>query len=131
MIETIPDLPPHTVGFRASGTITRADYHDLILGPVHAGLDAVDGGKLNLIGATDDDVHGIDLGALWEDTKAAGTIGLKHRSDWGRIAMVSDKEWLRKALAGFGWLTPGELRAFDADQLDAARAWIAETAGDR
>jgi hypothetical protein len=126
MIETIPDLPPHTVGFRASGTLTATDYHDGILGPVHAGLDEASGShKLNLIFETANDFSGLDLGALWEDVKAAGTIGTRHRTDWGRIAIVTDKAWMQRGVAGFGWVAPGEIRVFDAGELDAARSWIA------
>jgi SpoIIAA-like len=53
-----------------------------------------------------------DAGALWEDVKAAGEIGLKHRSAWGRMALVTDKDWIRHGVSAFGWLSPGELRVF-------------------
>jgi hypothetical protein len=34
--------------------------------------------------------------------------------------------WIRNAIGGFGWLYPGELRVFALDQLEVAKAWIAE-----
>jgi SpoIIAA-like len=42
--------------------------------------------------------------------KAAGSVGLKHRSSWERLAVVTDKDWMRHGIAAFGWLIPGEVR---------------------
>jgi hypothetical protein len=41
-------------------------------------------GKLNNYFELADDFHGLDLGALWHDMKAVGSVGLKHRSSWER-----------------------------------------------
>ena len=72
------------------------------------------------------DFHGLDLGALWEDVKAEGSVGLKHHASWERFAVVTDKDWMRNAIAAFGWVSPGELRVFEPDQLEPAKAWLAE-----
>jgi hypothetical protein len=123
MIETLTDLPPSTVGWRASGTISREEYDEQILGPIHDGIRS--GDKLNLIFVTADEFGGLDLGALYEDTKASGAIARKHRHDWGRIAVVTNEEWMRKAIHVFGWLVPGDHKVFGQDELDAAKSWIA------
>ena len=52
--------------------------------PIHAALDR--GEKLNIYSELAGDFDGLDLGALWEDVKAAGSVGLKHRSSWQRMA---------------------------------------------
>jgi hypothetical protein len=122
VIEEIPDLPPNTIGFRASGTITRDEYHDQIVTALRSALGH---GTVNVMFETAPDFRGLDLGALWEDTKAARTIGLKHLSDFGRIAVVTDKDWMRHAVSGFGWLSPGEYRVFEPDESDEARRWLA------
>jgi hypothetical protein len=122
MLEEIPDLPPNTIGFRASGTITRDEYHDQIVTALRSALEH---GTVNVMFETAPDFKGLDLGALWEDTKAARTIGLKHLSDFGRIAVVTDKDWMRHAVAAFGWLSPGEYRVFEPGQGDEARRWLA------
>ena len=122
MIETIPDLPPRTIGLRASGKITRDEYHDQILAPLR---EALAQGRVNLVFETAPDFSGLDLGALWEDMKAAGTIGFQHLSDWGRIAVITDKEWMRNAISGFAWLSPGEYRVFEPGDREGAIRWIA------
>ncbi len=55
--------------------------------------------------------------------KAAGSVGLKHRSSWQRMALVTDKDWVRHGASAFGWLAPGELKLFEPSETDAARAW--------
>ena len=124
MVEVLSDLPPGTFGFRVSGTVTRDEYHQM-LDPVLAALER--GETVNLLTVADDEFHGLDLQALWEDLKAAPSVGLKHRKAWRRLAIVTNKDWMRHAISGFGWLYPGEMRVFELDELDAAKAWVAET----
>ena len=31
---------------------------------------------------------------------------------------------MRHAIAAFGWVSPGELRVFEPDELEAAKAWV-------
>ena len=123
MIEKLGDLPFGVVGFRASGTITRDEYHEMMK-PVYSLLEQ--GGPVNLLFVVDDDFSGLELAALWEDMKAAGSVGLKHRSAWKKMALLTNKDWIRHGAAGFGWLAPGELRVFDLDQTTEAIAWLAE-----
>jgi hypothetical protein len=57
--------------------------------------------------------------------QAAGSVGLKHRKAWGRMAMITDKDWIRHGISAFGWISPGELRVFEPAQRDEAIAWVA------
>jgi hypothetical protein len=123
LIDEVTDLPPGTLGFRASGKITNDEYRRMIE-PVYAALER--GDKLNVYFELADDFDGFDLGALWQDAKAAGSIGSKHRS-WQRMALVTDKDWVKHGASAFGWLAPGELRLFEPAERDAARAWLGET----
>ncbi len=121
MIERIADVPDGVIAFRASGKITRDEYH-LMIEPVRAAIEQ--GEQINFLFATDPGFSGLDLEALWEDVKAAGSIGLRHRGAYGRFAVVTDKDWMRNAISAFGWISPGDLRVFDPDQLDQAKAWV-------
>jgi hypothetical protein len=58
-----------------------------------------------------------------EYLKAAGTVGLKHRSAWERLAVVTDKDWIRHGVAAFAWVIPGEIRVFDPGELENAKPW--------
>jgi SpoIIAA-like len=124
MVEQLADMPPGVIGVRMSGKVTGAEYHELV-DPVLEALDR--GEQVRYLVVTSPDFEGLDLDALWQDVKTAGSVGLKHRKAWERFALVTDKDWMRRAVAAFGWLSPGELRVFDPDQLEDAKAWVAAT----
>jgi hypothetical protein len=125
MIERLDDLPGGVLGFRGSGKITRDEYREM-MAPIYATLER--GEKLNIYFELAGDFDGLDLGALWEDLKAAGSVGLRHRSSWQKMALVTDKDWIRHAAAAVGWLAPGEFRLFDPGETAGARTWIAQPA---
>jgi hypothetical protein len=124
MVEQVQGMPPGTLGFTLSGKLSREEYFQ-ILDPIRAQLER--GEQVSFLVATAEDFHGLDLGALWEDVKVAGSVGLKYRSSWERLALVTDEEWMRHGVAAFGWLIPGEIRVFDPDELEAAKAWTGGT----
>jgi hypothetical protein len=124
MVELLTDMPPGTIGVRMSGKVTGDEYHELV-DPVLEALDR--GEQVRYLVVTAPDFDGLDLDALWQDLKTAGSVGLKHRKAWERFALVTDKDWMRRAVAAFGWLSPGELRVFDPAELEDAKAWVAAT----
>ena len=123
MVERIDGLPEGVLGFRLTGKLSRDEYHELMK-PILAALER--GEKLKLLVELPDDFAGLDLGALWEDMKAAGSVGLKHRSAWQRFALVTDKDWVRHGVSAFGWVSPGELRVFEPGEREQAVAWVSE-----
>ena len=125
MIERITDVPPNVIAFRASGRVTGPEYHQFV-DPVREALSR--GETVNYLFVTEPDFSGLDMPALWEDVKTAGSIGLKHRGQWGRFAVVTDKDWIRHGISVFGWIFSGELRVYDPDELDRAKAWVAASA---
>jgi hypothetical protein len=82
MLERIEHLPGGVLGFRLAGPVTAAEYRDRLVRPLREALAG--GTKLNLYVELDDD-FGLDLGAMWEDVKTAGS-GLGHRSACLRLA---------------------------------------------
>ena len=54
----------------------------------------------------------------------------QHRVPFGRrpqrFALVTDKDWVRRGVAVFGWVSPGEMRVFADGERDQAAAWLAE-----
>jgi hypothetical protein len=119
LLEKISDVPDSVVGFRASGELTSDDYRHVLVPAVEAALQSRD--KLRLLYLLGDDVTGFSAGAAWQDTK----IGMEHVTRWEKIAVVTDREWLRHSVSIFGHLIPGEIRAFPAAEEGDARAWVA------
>lgn len=118
MIEPIPALPDHVVGFVAKGEVTADDYEQRLVPAIEEALATHD--KIRLLYVFGPDFTGYSGGAMWED----GKLGLSHLTRWERIAVVSDQPWIRHAVNVFGYLMPGEVKAFEyADEADAS-AWI-------
>ena len=68
-----------------------------------------------------DRFEGFAAGALWDDTK----YGFSHFKGWGRVALVTDVDWMRHLTNVFGWIAPKGIKVFPTSELDAAKAWAA------
>jgi SpoIIAA-like len=56
-------------------------------------------------------------------------LGVSHFLEWERSALVTDVEWMKhlaKFFGFFGFLLPGEWRAFPTAEAGTAREWIVE-----
>ncbi len=122
MIEPLEGLPEGTIGFRATGRVSRDEYRDVLLPPMRAAAEA---GEVRMVFAIGPGFEGFEPGALVEDTKAGVTLGIGHPHAWKRTAIVTDVEWITKTIHMFGWITPGELMVRDLDGLEEAKAWVA------
>ncbi len=120
MIEQMQGLPAGTLGFRAIGQVTAADYERVIVPDVEAAFAL--NRKLRLIYHIGEDFTGFDPGAMWDDTK----LGMRHLSGWDRVALVTDVPWLRMTATAMGFAVPAEFRLFGNAQLAEARSWISE-----
>jgi SpoIIAA-like len=122
MIERIADMPEGTIGFRATGNLTRDDYTEAL---EPAMREAVDAGDVRMLFVIGPEFEGFDAGALAEDAKFGFGFGLMHPSAWKRTAIVTDLGWIRHAMHLFGWMSPGEVAVYGLDREDEARAWVA------
>jgi SpoIIAA-like len=123
MVERIPDMPQGTIGFRASGELTREDYDTTLLPPLQEAVERDE--SIRLLFELGPDFEKFSPRALLADTKTGVTLGLGHLSAWRRTALVTDVEWIRRAVELLGWMTPGELRLFSTGEVDEAKAWVA------
>jgi hypothetical protein len=120
MLTLIPDLPEGVVGVEAQGQVAASDYEQVLVPAVDAARQAAGEGKVRLLYVLGSDFPDYTSGAAWEDTK----LGLGRIRSWERIAIVSDADWLRRAVHGLGWMMPGDVKVYGADEVDAARAWV-------
>jgi len=121
MIERIEDMPAGTVGLRAQGKLTKRDYRE-VLEPALS--EAVESGELRLLFVLTD-FGGLEPGAWIEDVKTGLRVWMRDHSAWRRFALVTDVEWVAKAMQMFTWLTPGEVMIGDLDSLQEATSWVA------
>jgi hypothetical protein len=122
MVERLPDMPPGTLGFRATGPITREDYADVLVPELQKALDA--GGRLRTLYVIED-LDEIEPSALWADSKLGFDLAVRHHDAWERSAIVTDIEWMARATRMFAWMIPGEVRVLALAELEQAKAWVA------
>ena len=121
MIERLEGMPAGTVGLRASGKLTRDEYREVLEPALREGIDT---GELRLMFVLAD-FDGIEPAAIPEDVKTGLSAWLGHHSAWKRFALVTDVEWVAKAMHMFAWMTPGEVRIYELDEAEDAKAWVA------
>src|SRR4051794_20366278 len=107
MVTVIPASAVGALAFVISGRLTRADYEEVLLPPIRETIAR--GDQIRVL-AVIDDFRGLEAGALLEDLKAAAKLGSGQRALASYFAVVTDTDWIRRAIALFGWIVPGEIR---------------------
>jgi hypothetical protein len=125
VIEPLEGMPAGTIGFRASGRVTREEYRERLLPAMR---EAAEHNEVRMVFAVGPGFERFEPGALAEDTKAGITLGIGHPHAWKRTALVTDVDWIARALHMFAWLTPGEVKLYELARLEDAKRWVA--AGD-
>lgn len=122
MLQLITDLPPHVVGVRATGEVTKADLDSVLIPAIDDLAQRHD--SVHYLLVLDTNLSNWTAGAWLADTWA----GLKHLPTWmsskTRIAVVSDKESLNKLNNMVSKLVPGEIRGFRSEELETAKQWV-------
>ena len=118
MIEPISGLGEGALGFKLSGKLHDEDYKKFV-----PAIDAAaaKGEKVRLL-AQFHDFHGWDAKALWDDIKFSTT----HCTKIERIALVGEKKWEEGMAKVCKPFTMAKIKYFDASEIDAAKAWLAE-----
>jgi len=121
MIEILKDLPANVVGFRASGIVTKEDYHEVVSPEVSRLVKRTD--TLNFLLLLDTDIENFTTGAWVQEAM----IGLKNLTKWNRSAIVTDSDAVINFTNGFTYLVPGEFMGFKKENYKAAVSWISGT----
>jgi hypothetical protein len=121
MIELMDGMPDGTLGFRVGGKLERSDYTDVMVPELRNAVEQ--GGELRTLFLIDR-LEKMEPSALWEDAKTGFDLGMRHHSAWKRTAMVTDQEWLVRAMQLMAWMAPGEFRVFPSAELEQAKAWV-------
>jgi hypothetical protein len=121
MVERIDDMPTGTIGFRASGKLTRADYREALEPDLRK---AAESGEIRMLFVLTT-FEGLEPGAWFDDIKTGLGLGIGHHSAWKRSAIVTDVDWIGKAFRLFAWMTPGEVEVYGLSRLEEAKSWVA------
>jgi hypothetical protein len=119
VINLLSDLAEGVVGIEAVGHVEADDYTRIVEPAVRDALERSD--KVRLLYVLGDGFDGYSAAASWEDAK----LGIEHWSAWEKIAVVTDRGWIRDGVKAFGWMLPGEVKVFPTADQDAAKEWVA------
>lgn len=119
MLEQIQDLPEGVIGFEAIGRLSAEDYEKTLIPVANAML--AQGKKLRFLYYAGPRFEGFDIGAAWDDM----TWGMRHMTDFDKVAFVSDHTVLTSAMKPLVMLMPTKFQVFAVKDLDAAKKWLA------
>lgn len=120
MIKILIDLPGNVLGFSAIGKITGAEYQAIVIPALDEKLKTNQ--KIRILYQLGPEFTGFDMGAMPDKAKT----GMKHLSEWDRIAVVSDNEMVNSFAKFFGYLMICELKIYKNTELEQAKKWISE-----
>ena len=118
MLIPIENLPPHVFGVRAMGEVTAEDLTNTLL-PGLTSLTA----KFNEIYyllVLETEVGNFTAGAWFQDMVA----GIKHFSQWKKMAIVTDQKLVEKFTDVFSYVSPGEAKGYTLSELNEAIEWL-------
>ena len=119
MFETVPGAPEGVIAYEAVGKVTTDDYRKTLEPAIEAVLATHDGIRAVLV--LGNRWERLTAGAAWDDLR----FGLSKFRKWKRCAVVTDRDWIEHGTKAFAWLTPGQVKVFELDELPDALAWAA------
>jgi SpoIIAA-like len=122
-VEVMDEGRGDALGFKLSGKITDEDYKNMVTPKLEEALKP--GRPIRLLVYIDETYKGLEVGAMWDDAK----FGLSHLGDvvrgrFEKVALVGGPNWQRRVGEIFGHLIPGEVKAFEAEELEQAWGWV-------
>lgn len=120
MIDLMKGFPENVVAVNCSGHVTKDDYEGVLIPAVQKAIEHHK--RMRLFYRVGPEFRGIDAAAVWDDIK----VGFAHLTQWERLAVVTDLEWIRLTVKAFAFLIPGDVRVFSLSHEAAARTWLTE-----
>ena len=118
MIEFLPESAGNVIGVKATGKLTDDDYKQTLIPRLKTLFR--EHGRLNVLFYMDESFDGWDLHAAWDDA----SLGLGHRADFDRLAVVGGPAWVEWCIRLIGFLMKGEMRIFSDGEFEAAWRWV-------
>jgi len=106
------------LSLKATGKLTHQDYQ-VITPMIDAALKKVASPKIKAI-VDITEMQGWELRAAWDDFE----LGLKHGSEFEKIALYGNKNWQEIAASIGSWFISGEMKYFE--EYQQALAWLNE-----
>lgn len=106
------------LSLKAVGKLTHDDYKT-ITPMIDSATTGIDSPKISAI-VDGTELQGWELRAAWDDFK----IGLKHGSEFEKIAIYGNKGWQEMAAKVGSWFMSGQIKYFE--DYSEAVAWLSK-----
>lgn len=118
MITVSEESAGNVLIFESKGKLTDKDYKEVVIPQVESVIH--EHGKARVLLDMGDEFQGWKPEALLDDA----LLGLLHRKDFEKMAVIADRKWIDWLLKAAGLVMQGEMRTFSPSQRDEAHAWI-------
>lgn len=125
MIEILPGFPDEVLAVRASGRVSANDYRETLVPEVRRRIER--NGSLRMLFQLGPEFDGMTPGAMWSDA----TLGIRHWGDFGRIAVVTDVDWIASGVRLFTPFFRHAVKLYPNAGFDEARQWILKSTADQ
>ncbi len=119
-IEFLKGFPDDVVAVKFNGYIDGDQFEGVLKPEVAERIKKE--AKVKLFYVMGKEFDKVSAGFVWDDASFAA----QHMRHVARIAIVTDKKWLRKSAHFFSRLVPPEIRVFRLKDKGAAKKWISE-----
>jgi hypothetical protein len=123
MIEILQGYPDEVLAISGAGRITADDYRNVLVPEAEARIARH--GSVRILYYLGPKYQSFSTSAVWSDV----LLGLSNWSKFGRVALVTDVEWIRASARLFTPFFRRALRIFAAADLNTASAWIRGAGG--
>jgi hypothetical protein len=121
MLAIIPDMPDDVLAVSATGKITGEDYKKVLVPALEERLKRHR--KICFLYHLGEAFTGFTGAAMWDDA----IVGMHHLAGFDKIAVVTDVDWIVKAVKLFSFVIPANVRTFSNGGLEEAKAWVSES----
>jgi hypothetical protein len=113
-------MPDDVVAVSATGKITGEDHRKVLVPAIEEKLKRHT--RICFLYHMGPDFAGFTAEAMWDDAK----VGIHHFGTFHKIAVVTDVDWIVKAVKLFFFVIPAHVRTFGNGGLEEAKAWVSE-----
>ncbi len=118
MLEIMQDMPDNVVAVRASGKVSGKDYDDVLIPAVEGSIKRH--GNIRVLYQLSRDFSGFTAGAMFDDAK----LGIRHLTEFEKIAVVTDADWISRAVQFFSFFIPCPVKIFGNNDMSEAKSWL-------
>ena len=118
MIKIMMNETDNILALEAIGQVTGDDYDSIVIPAIENKVEQQ--GKIRVLYELGSQFSGFNFAALWKDAK----VGFQHLTDFEKIALVSDIQWIRIMTKLIGSIWPCPVKVFQNNQLTQAQEWV-------